>query len=213
MTTTAKALVGSQGFPAAYALEIARRVLAWLEPACAEVHIAGSLRRERPQVKDVELVACLHDADAMPLHLAEHAINQAILQRFHSEELLLDAKVRRNGPRYKRFITPDAPDIPIELFIAERGNFGNILAIRTGDAEFSRRMVTPLATGGLMPAGYRQKDGFLWVTHVDGRILTTPRRIDCPTEESFFATLGVPALPPSERDIAAIDRLRAGIGR
>lgn len=47
--------------------------------------------------------------------------------------------IRRNGPRYKRFMSDEG--IAIELFIADANasNFGNILAIRTGNADDRRK--------------------------------------------------------------------------
>ena len=196
------------GFPSGYAWDLALEFVKCLEPGVGEIVVAGSLRRGKEQVKDIEIVACLRED--LPVHLAQHALDKILLDLYREKVILLDALVKRNGPKYKRFITPGAPDLPIELFLAQRANFGNILAIRTGDAEFSKAMMTPRQWGGLLPKGMRQKEGFLWQedTHCDGGL-----QIECPTESHFFAALGVPTLPPAERDIKAISRLRAGFSR
>ena len=99
----------------------------------------------------------------------------------------------------------------MDLFIAEPGNWGNVLAIRTGNAAFSKGLVTERRSGGLMPPDLYQRDGFLWCRNGFGRVRTPPsgsdERLECPTEEAFFAALGLPTLPPAERDEGAVARL------
>lgn len=202
---------------------IAAELCEQLEPACSEIVIAGSIRRGKPLVKDIEMVACLHED--RPLRLAESALDAAILRLVQGGTLAFDRDVKRCGKRYKRFVLPEQFVIEsggekpvIELFIAKRANFGNILAIRTGDATFTKMMVTSVEWNGLMPYGMKQEKGFL-IRNEETAPQNAPwefthgERIPCPTEESFFAALGLPTLPPEERDLAGIAKLRKLIRR
>jgi hypothetical protein len=73
------------------------------------------------------------------------------------------------------------------------------LAIRTGNAEFSHLLVKQVDLGGLMPEGMHHADGFLW---------RYGERVPCPTEEAFFQALGLPLVPPAERNADTALRLR-----
>ena len=67
-------------------------------------------------------------------------------------------------------------------------NYGAILAIRTGPADFSQKLVTAMKQGGR----YRQQEGYVrYVNSGDVR--------SCPTEEEFFRLCAVPFVEPSRR--------------
>ena len=92
--------------------------------------------------------------------------------------------------------------MPLDLFIADEDNLGNILAIRTGNAEFSHQLVTPRNQGGLMPSYLKQKDGYLW----NGN-----NQIVCRTEQEFFDALGIPFVEPRERNEQAASEIKRGL--
>lgn len=174
-----------------------------LAPACQQIKVAGGIRRGKPEVKDIEIV-CEPRYDHT-LNLFGEASNQTSQLDRRLRELIddgaiaFDANLRRNGDRYKRLVIRDAERTPIDLFIASAGNWGNILAIRTGDADFSRALVTSRPQGGLMPADMRQKDGMLW---------HRGQPIECFTEADFFYQLGFFAIPdPTDRTAATARRL------
>lgn len=195
--------------PHVIVLETALALVRALEPACSEVQIAGSLRRGKPEVKDIEIVVCL--LEDRPVHLARHTLSMALYRLTQDGTLKPDPEVKRNGDKYKRFLvndlSADTPSLAVDLFIAERANFGNIFAIRTGDAEFSRLMMTCREWGGFMPPKMEMRDGFL--QQYRGTKAETYARIDCPTEEAFFAALGLPTLPPEQRNLEGVQKLRA----
>lgn len=196
-----------------------------LQTACVECVIAGSLRRGKPEVKDIEIVAvskapevtdlfgdiCLENETPL-----EGAIKVLVLDRV----LRWDEEVKRNGPRYKRLIVC-ALEIPVEIFIADADNFGNQLAIRTGSADFTQWFVTRKSFNGGMPNQMLQKDGYLYrmETAVQAELARNAKkppclkyRISCPTEEAFFAALGLPCMPPGMRNQAGAPGLEAGNG-
>ena len=171
------------------AQSIAQDVVDMLKPACRLIEIAGSVRRRKPEVGDIEIVALPLFTVSIDLFGAEEqysALEDHIGELLESGDLTLDKTLRRNGPLYKRF----THGVAIDLFIAQQGNYGNILALRTGDSAFSRALVTERRAGGLMPSYLRQRDGFLW---------RGKERIDCPDELTYFDALGFRLIDPPAR--------------
>jgi DNA polymerase/3'-5' exonuclease PolX len=176
--------------------ELAVTLMAPLSPACVRLEVAGSLRREKPDVKDIELVAIPRvevETDLFGEPAGGRSLLDTALDRCVAEGVLAwDTNVKRNGPRYKRFSRVCGVNIVLDLFVAEEANWGNVFAIRTGNGDFSKALVTQRQYGGLMPSALNQQDGYLWRTHPDGR----KERLECPTEAHFFAYLGVSVVPP-----------------
>ena len=172
--------------------------------------LAGSLRRESLTVGDVEIVVQPRfDEDLFGNPLPTSApLDRAVEECIKAGVLAWDKQTPRNGPRYKRFVIP-ALGLPLDLFLTGEGNWGNILAIRTGDADFSRLLVTRRAKGGLLPNWMRCGDGRLYARasgypdYEDDPALNghTENVLPCPTEEAFFAHLYLP-VPPMRRRIA-----------
>ena len=172
--------------PLAEAERKARQVVGLLETDCTRVEIAGSIRRRRPDVGDIEIV-CVPRLDYQPpqLDLFGNVVHQPPTNA-------LDVLA-------SRLVTAHLPTLPQELpgpLACPKGGechipqFGAIFTIRTGCAEFSHRLVTPRLGGGNMPVGMIEKGGVLWDR---GRPLETP------TEESFFDALSLPWLEPERR--------------
>jgi len=126
------------------AIEIAEKVKALLLPHCERVEIAGSVRRKKTDVKDIEIVAIPKPFDT---GLFESGI-ATVVNKWQ--------KVKGELPcKYTQRILPEG--IKLDLFFAERGNWGLIYAIRTGSAEYSHKV---LATGWVK-RGYKSEGGYL----------------------------------------------------
>jgi DNA polymerase/3'-5' exonuclease PolX len=181
------------------AQEIAETIRAEMEPFCERVSIAGSIRRGKPEVKDVELVAvpCWEPGPTRSLFDAAGALQN----RLHSWALSAEQRgaVRWIKPGTSDVIPwPPKPDgkywrgllgssgLKLDLFLTTPENWGITLAIRTGSAEFSRALVTHA-----LRIGMRAQHGALWGR--EGQPLPTP------TEESVFEALGLEWREPSER--------------
>jgi DNA polymerase/3'-5' exonuclease PolX len=181
--------------------QAATHVLSLLDLVCRRQAIAGSIRRRKPVVKDIELVVMptwtrvrdLFGNDTIERHSNLDSYLPTVIRR---GDLAYDTETPRNGERYKRLRLPGA-DVAIDLFVADTTNWGNILAIRTGNADFSRLLVTSRVFGGLMPTDMRQRDGALW---------RRDELIPCDTEEEFFAALGIDTVPLPERRDAEMAR-------
>ena len=121
------------------ALQIAEKVKQELEPHCERIEIAGSIRRKKPEVKDIEIVA-------IPKSTWGGLKN--IVDKWK--------KVKGELPcKYTQRILPE--DIKLDLFFATERNFGLIFAIRTGSAEYSHYVLA----NGWVKAGYKSIDGIL----------------------------------------------------
>jgi len=164
--------------PLSEAEGIARKYLELLAPQCARIEIAGSIRRRKAEVGDIEIVA-----RPLPTFDLFGSPNG-----YHDLSLPLPAV--KNGQRYKQYILPEG--INLDLFIVlPPAQWGVIFALRTGGAEFSRRLVTSKKYGGYLPSLYMIRDGA--VRRRTGEVVPTPE------EGDFFALLGLDLIPPQER--------------
>jgi len=178
------------------AWEIGMEVVEALAPACDRIMVAGSVRRAKPEPKDVEIVYVprmqservdLFSYGDVPA--TETLIRDLVNRSFWN----FDNQVKRNGPLHKRMMQhPLASGDPvvIELFRANADNWGYILALRTGPGAFNKIWAAHPWDGGCLPADIALKDGYLWR---GGRPVATP------SEEEFFAAIGLPCWQPEER--------------
>lgn len=145
--------------------------------------VAGSVRRGRPEVGDIEHVVISRFGPVMgegqlivrPGHLLWERMDRLVAEGVLRKAVYPDGSTRW-GDKYRGVVYPSGEGgFRHEVFRAEIDNWGPILAIRTGPAELSRRLVTQLARSGRL----KQEDGF--VRYVGGD------RIAVKTEEAYFA--------------------------
>lgn len=205
-----------------YPGEDGRRSLGWMSDvaedlatdvsgACERVVVAGSVRRRRARVRDVELVAVPRiyrvraevQADLFALGHRE-VERSALWDRLEAgreagwcqplkpgvPDLVPDPKwpeKRGAGSRYWRLLLlPER--VKVDLFLATPETWGLVLAIRTGSADFSRALVTrwTAVSGG----GHA----------VDGRLCWPDGRAeDTREEEDVFRALRCRWVDPPER--------------
>ena len=199
------------------ALPLAQLLAADLAPGCARLEIAGSVRRGRAQVHDLEIVAIpavssTTRTDLFGEIVAEAQIDQfaerlRLLQESGSWDWRLDEELPRNGPRYKRFRHRKA-GICADVFLIDERGWGGALAIRTGPADFSQALVTLARRRGKHVA-----DGYLIHGHPKPRRFgpgaeeeyPCPKGPACPLiiptleEIEFLSVLGLPWIEPGER--------------
>ena len=198
MTTDTK-----QRIPLADAERLAGELVRFLGRVCERIEVAGSIRRQRPEVGDIELVAVpklvaapgqvdlfgVQVAQGKPVDMLDMLARSWIDGGAFG--LRLDVNGRSAvGEKYKR-LTYEG--VGLDLFSVVPGGtaqFGVIFTIRTGSAEFSHRLVTPRLEGGWLPSGQRVRDGAIW----DGATV-----LDTPDEAAVFAIIGAPYLAPEKR--------------
>lgn len=166
----------------ARALEISERVLGELAPHCDRIAIAGSVRRRKPQVKDIEIV-CIPRKAPVDLFGDEMQTDAAFC------ELVNQWPAVRGKPtgKYTQRTLPDG--IALDLFMATPENWGVIYAIRTGSAEFSHRVLA----GRWCRLGYTSVAGILR----DRR----GHRVEAREERDLFKLLGIAWVEPECREI------------
>lgn len=176
------------------AYKLARDLADDLAPACERIEIAGGLRRRKPDVHDLELLAI---PKVFPVVL--NLLGEATEDYFPLDDYLADlvelgklAPGTKNGRRFKQYkVLPSG--IFLDLFIVlPPAQWGVIKAIRTGPAHYSHWLVTRKDRGGALPNHLRVKDGAI-------RPLYDDLVIETPTEESFFEVLGIPMPDPVDR--------------
>jgi len=168
----------TERIPLAAADAIAADVLAQLKPHCERIAIAGSVRRRRPTIGDLEIVCLPKPYDPSPLFCSGIA---TVVNQWE--------KVKGELPcRYTQRILPSG--LKLDLFMPHPDGFGLQLAIRTGSADWSHRV---LATSWAR-AGFTSKDGLLR-RNSDGAICPTP------TEEALFRMIGLRWTAPEDREV------------
>ena len=179
---------------ASTAQRVGEMVVERLRSTCLQIEIAGSVRRRKADVKDVEIVAMpQRQGDLFGDPYGDCPLHNGIV------ELVDEGMIRwRNPPaagashrtQVKKFYALEAvvTGLKIDLFaVRPPAEWGAILAIRTGPADFSRMLVTKCRERGL-----RCENGRLVGVDDDKTVPT-------PTEESFFRACGVPWREPERR--------------
>lgn len=163
------------------ATEIAERIRAELAPHCERIEIAGSIRRRKSEVGDIEIVCIpkIIEAGWLWSNPEVHPGFCIAVNRYPA------VKGKPTGKYTQRRIPSG---INLDLFMARPENWGLIYAIRTGSAEYSHRV---LATGWCQ-AGYHSMDGML----VKG-FHKIPIREEC----DLFALIGLSWSDPWNRNL------------
>ncbi len=170
--------------PYAEALVLAEQIVEKLAPGVERIAIAGSLRRHKLDIGDIELVA-------IPKQMRELDMFGGLIATGSALDVILAEQPWRaikNGQCYKQF---DIEPCMLDLFIATPEKWGCVFTIRTGSAEFSHRLVTKKRLGGLCPAYMSFNDGRLWN---NGIVQPTPEEAD------VFRLLGIDWIAPEKRE-------------
>lgn len=179
--------------------------------ACEEVVIAGSVRRRRHDVGDIEIVVLPRWVTPQPIaNLFDEEVKtfesicpelDAVIEYWIRAGILFRGD--KNGRLFKQFHVSSVPGrdsiyrTKVDLWIAKSpDNFGNTLTIRTGPADFTRAMCGAASLGGLLPDGMRHVDGYL---HHAPKVGELGEIIPCRTEEAFFEAVRVPWIAPEDR--------------
>ena len=147
-----KTATKKQTMPLAYAQRVAGRVVELLAPYCERIEIAGSIRRERPHIGDVEIV-CIPQTVEAP----DGMFNTKLVRHPGFIDQVQQWQKVKGKPtgKYTQRILPDGTKL--DLFIASEDNWGLILAIRTGSARFSHQVLAR----SWVACGFHSKDGRL----------------------------------------------------
>lgn len=172
--------------PYAQMRAIADSLVERLRPACHRIEIAGSLRRQRPMVGDIEIVAIPRlDTDLFGVSLFTGDLDRLLAQ--------WPIEMVKNGPKYKQFSFASTAGrrYTADLFLQpDPATWGVNFLLRTGAAEFSHRMVTPKWSGGWKPEGLEVRDARVW---------RGDEVLDTFEEEQVFELWNMDFIRPEER--------------
>jgi DNA polymerase/3'-5' exonuclease PolX len=189
-----------------------------LSPGCERVSVAGSVRRGKPEVHDLEIVAIPRSEFVATGNLfgemSELEIDHfgpTLREVLDSGRWMFDHVLKRNGPRYKR-LRDERTGVCCDLFLATPAGWGGALAIRTGPSDFSQALVT-LA----LRQGKHVADGYLIHGHPKPDRgcpagAACPLIVPTPEETDFLSALGLPFLAPEHRTIEAIRHASRSVG-
>ena len=99
-----------------------------LEPYCQKIQVAGSIRREKPTVHDIDIVLIAGDMEGI------------------HKELTGLGELRKDGPKIKCL---EYKDVSVDLYFATPQTWATLLLIRTGSKEHNIRLCARAKTLGM----------------------------------------------------------------
>ena len=175
-----KALNILRGLDRAEVEPLAFKIVSTIEQHWIRVEVAGSIRRRKPTVNDIDLVI-------QPQSNSWLKIIKAIRQEF-------DAVTEKQGQKLATLYVPFSSKqgqglLQVDLYRASRSTWGILLLIRTGSAEHNIYLAK-LA----IRKGYR-------LAYSKGLLNQGGEIIASETEQDVFQALGLDYIPPEEREL------------
>jgi len=163
---------------------IAEGLKALLEPSCHRIEIAGSIRRQKPEVGDIELLCIPRFVDG--IDWLDRMIMTLVTQG------LLDYRLNKRGRRAygqrNKLLVHLASGIGVDIFSTTPKCWWVALVVRTGGARTNKRIAM-----AAIQKGYR--------FHAYGSGFSTPEGdMVCHSEREVFEAVGLTYLPPWERE-------------
>lgn len=177
------------------AKEIADKICSQLYPWTEQLFIGGSIRRQCPVVKDIEII-CIPKRKVIVLgngfSLFDAQPVQVIRKKPEAVKKFVDTVNQwpkiKGDPEKGRYTQRWIDNIiKLDLFMADENNIGLIHAIRTGSAEYSRRLMHHCKQ-----RGYQVADGYLW----EGASM-----VPVPDETKLFDLLKLKFVEPKYRNV------------
>jgi DNA polymerase/3'-5' exonuclease PolX len=148
-------------------------------------YMAGSLRRRKETVNDIEIVTRLPHRAALLARL-DRLISNGLLDRAAYQD-----ETDRWGLKYAGVLFRGAR---IELFNATEENFGYIQWLRTGPADGNEFVMKHLDTWPI-----RFSEGHAWYATYERGMKQLQYRVAVPDEGTLFKLIGLPCLDPERR--------------
>lgn len=162
-------------------------LLPWLAPHAERLDVAGSLRRGKANVKDVEIVV----RNPAPGYYT--ALDEALASGRIAKARLGETGATRWGPKCRSIAYRG---LTVELFTCDDDNAGYVLWLRTGPRDANQYLVTAIK---YRCHSFRIDKGYL--------VSAGGARLRVATEADFFALCGLPYLAPNVRTEQAYRRL------
>ncbi|MDD5511390.1 MAG: hypothetical protein PHI12_11375 [Dehalococcoidales bacterium] len=164
---------------------IANEIVEKLKPCCERIEIAGSIRRKKSWVRDIDIVV-------IPSNQGQLAYQLQQLGR-----------IVKNGPKIIRIDMPAPRDIPLDVYVATPETWATLLLIRTGSEKHNRMLCMRAMTMGMKlhadGSGLFRLGGMVAVEGAaDGSFDET--LITNESEEAIFQALGMKYRRPEMRE-------------
>lgn len=168
---------------------IANKIVAHISPAMSRAEVAGSIRRRKPIVGDIEIVGIPGDRNRLLRLLGE--VGQTIKPGVPGTV----PWTPRGDARYIRLRLEEGMNL--DLFLARPENWGGLFLMRTGSA--ADNAGNPFS--GFVPSIFKR-----WKVMSGGGRMTdvmptmpTGEQLWVPEEQDFFDLLEMDFVPPEER--------------
>jgi DNA polymerase (family X) len=169
------------------AREIAEELKRSLGPACERIEIAGSIRRQKPDVGDIELLIIPKYGGLMgEVNRLDQEIVDLMLGR------VLDYRLNKLGRRVygpKNKLMVHVPSgVGVDIFSTDELCWHVSLVVRTGGKVTNQRIAMAAIKKG-------------WHLQAYGAGFSTPDGdVVCKSERDVFEAVGLPYLPPERRE-------------
>jgi DNA polymerase/3'-5' exonuclease PolX len=188
-------------------------------PGCVRIEVAGSIRRGKAEVGDIDLV-CIPSTGSYAVQdmfgetvrtVPVNHLNDALTRLYAAGCWNLDQANPCNGERMKRLVHVET-GLTCDLTITDARRWGYWMAVRTGPGAFSKALVSR----ALIRRAFF-KDG-LFHNHLPIYVEKNGKRetqscpsgdrclriIDTPEERDVFAALGLAYIEPGDRTLDAL---------
>ncbi len=180
----------------AHAQTIAQDLINLLNPFCDRIEVAGSVRRKKNIVKDIELVIIPKKEITKEGLFGDEERTIYPIDKFLWEDSRFDFRLNKDNKRMygdkNKLLMYDHQEygwIALDIFTADESNFTMIKFIRTGGAENNKRIALTANQLGMNLKIYEScfvdKRGFKYQMN---------------SEEQIYKFLGLPYLKPEERN-------------
>lgn len=180
-------------WPRAAALDVARELCKRLKPVCERLVVAGSLRRKKSEVGDVEIIYIPRmeerQADLISTEMVSLADEE--IDRMLADGTLAKRPSATGGTAWgaKNKLALHRSGMPVDLFRTNELSWWNYLVCRTGPAESNAAICMAAQSRGYKWNPYNV--GFTRIS--DGATFAVE------SEEQVFAFVGLPYLAPEDR--------------
>ena len=169
------------------AQEMAEYLQDSLSDHCEEGYcmIGGSIRREKTEVKDIELICIPRTfSNGLFSEYQERDRDPLFVEWFKAKDMKVGSPETH---KWMQFIFQD--EIKVDVFTADKDNWGYIQVLRTGSERYNQYVILP----GLVRNGYKCRDGYIWA---NGDI-----KVPVPDEQTLFSMAGREYVEPYDREV------------
>lgn len=172
---------------------IAKELCDALKPVCERLIVAGSFRRKRPLMKDLEILfvpKLAEERDGL-FETKKVSLVDKLLEEWLRSGVLRKRENVNGGVAWgdkNKLAVHAASGLPVDFFATKESCFWNYLACRTGPKESNIRVATAA-----------RRKGWIWHPYERGFTTSSGRWIDAYSEKAVFALVGLPYLEPWQR--------------